>query len=59
LPRSPEPLQATIDTVFVRAKDQGTWVNDLLLSLEDDEQIYVLRQIGGYALRLVNGLSVV
>jgi hypothetical protein len=31
----------------------------MFLSLEDDEQIYVFRQIGGYALRLVNGLSVV
>jgi hypothetical protein len=48
------PWRATLDAVFVHVKDQGTWVKDLLLSLEDDEQIYVLRQIGGYALRLVN-----
>jgi hypothetical protein len=53
------PWWATLDAVFVHVKDQGTWVKDLFLSLEDDEQIYVLRQIGGYALRLVNGLSVV
>jgi hypothetical protein len=53
------PWWATLDAVFVHVKDQGTWVKDLFLSLEADEQIYVLRQIGGYALRLVSGLSVV
>jgi hypothetical protein len=53
------PWWATLDAVFVHVKDQVTWVKDMFLSLEDVEQIYVLRQIGGYALRLVNGLFVV
>jgi hypothetical protein len=53
------PWWATLHAVFVHVKDQGTWVKDLFLSLEDDKQIYVLRHIGGYALRLVNGLPVV
>ncbi len=37
----------------------GTWVKDLFLLLTDEDQIDVLCEIVGYALRLVKGLSLV
>ncbi len=43
----------------MHVKDQGTWVKDLFLLLTDEDQISVLREIAGYALRLVKGLSLV
>ncbi len=45
--------------VLVHVKDKGTWVKDLFLLLTDEDQISVLREIAGYALRLVKGLSLV
>ncbi|CAM6079951.1 unnamed protein product [Sphagnum tenellum] len=45
--------------VLVHVEDQGTWVKDLFLLLTDEDQIDVLREIVGYALRLVKGLSLV
>jgi hypothetical protein len=49
----------TFKDVLVHVKDQGTWVKDLFLLLTDEDQIGVLREIVGYALRLVKGLSLV
>ncbi len=49
----------TFKDVLVHVKDQGTWVKDLFLSLTDEDQIGVLREITGYTLRLVKGLSLV
>jgi hypothetical protein len=49
----------TFRDVFVHVKDQGTWVKDLFMLLTDEDQISVLREIAGYALRLVKGLSLV
>ncbi len=49
----------TFKDVLVHVKDQGTWVKDLFLLLTDEDQIGVLREIAGYALRLVKDLSLV
>lgn len=43
----------------MHVKDQGTWVKDMFLLLIDEDQIGVLREIAGYALRLLKGLSLV
>ncbi len=40
-------------------KDQGTWVKDLYLSLDQGDQLDLLRDIALYALHLVSGLSIV
>ena len=53
------PWWTTHDAVLVHIKDQGSWVKNMYLSLDADGQIYVLRQVGDYALHLVRGLSVV
>ncbi len=49
----------TVDAVLVHVKDQGTWVKEMYLSLDEDAQFDVLREIGLYSLRLVFGLSIV
>ncbi len=49
----------TFKDVLVHVKDQGTWVKDLFLLLTDENQIAMLCEIAGYALRLVKGLSLV
>jgi hypothetical protein len=43
----------------VHVKDQGTWVKDLYLSLDKNDQLDLLREIALYALHLVSGLSIV
>jgi len=43
----------------VHVKDQGTWVKEMYLSLDEDAQFDVLREIGLYSLRLMSGLSIV
>jgi len=49
----------TVDAVLVHVKDQGTWVKEMYLSLDEDAQFDVLREIGLYSLCLVSGLSIV
>jgi hypothetical protein len=49
----------TVNAVLVHVKDQGTWVKEMYLSLDEDAQFDVLREIGLYSLRLVSGLSIV
>jgi hypothetical protein len=49
----------TVDVVLVHVKDQGTWVKEMYLSLDEDAHFDVLREIGLYSLRLVSGLSIV
>ena len=53
------PWWTTHDAVLVHLKDQGSWVKEMYMSLGVEVQVYVLRQIGDYALILVKGLSVV
>jgi hypothetical protein len=49
----------TVDAVLVHVKDQGTWVKEMYLPLDEDAQFDVLREIGLYSLCLVSGLSIV
>lgn len=52
------PLWVTLDAVLVHLKDKGRGVKHLFLSLDEDVQTYVLREIVLYALRLSNVLSI-
>ncbi len=54
-----ELWSVTIDAVLVHVKDQGTWVKDLYLSLDQGDQLDLLHDIALYALHLVSGLSIV
>ncbi len=54
-----ELWSVTVDAVLVHVKDQGTWVKDLYLSLDKNDQFDLLREIALYALHLVSGLSIV
>ncbi|KAH9558973.1 hypothetical protein CY35_06G035100 [Sphagnum magellanicum] len=54
-----ELWSVTVDAVLVHVKDQGTWVKDLYLSLDKNDQLDLLREITLYTLHLVSGLSIV
>jgi hypothetical protein len=54
-----ELWSVTVDAVLVHVKDQGTWVKDLYLSLAQDDQLNLLRDIALYALHLVSDLSII
>ncbi len=54
-----ELWSVTVDAVLVHVKDRGTWVKDLYLSLDKNDQLDLLREIALYALHLVSGLSIV
>lgn len=53
------PWWATLDIVLVHIKDQGPWVKEMYMSLEEEDKINALCQIGEYALCVIKGLSIV